>query len=139
MKPLLLSLLAAASMASETLTLTGLDAEIRKREAALTEVMDVMRKAFSCGNDVDDLLVKVKETQQKLQEARLRKDRDAVAKCEADLKKLQAQKAELEKPLIKGATPELLAADINQLKKEKLELEAQRDALLEYQAKPKQP
>ena len=139
MKPLLLSLLAAASMASETLTLTELDAEIRKREAALTEVMDVMRKAFSCGNDVDDLLVKVKETQQKLQEARLRKDRDAVAKCEADLKKLQAQKAELEKPLIKGATPELLAADINQLKKEKLELEAQRDALLEYQAKPKQP
>lgn len=139
MKPLLLPLLAAASMASETLTLTELDAEIRKREAALTEVMDVMRKAFPCGNDVDDLLAKVKETEKKLQEARLRKDADAVAKGEAELKKLQALKAELVKPRIAGVTPESMAADINQLKKEKYELEAQRDALLKSQAKPKQP
>lgn|GEM_PF-4032682 len=81
----------------------------------------------------------MKAAQQHLQEARLRKDKEAVAKSEAELRKLQEQKIELEKPRIAGVTPESMAEYINQLKKEKLEFEVQRDALIKAQAKSKQP
>lgn len=112
--------------------------EIEKRDQALNTIVQVIQNGLRCGNDAVDAERSMAEARKKLAAAKQAGDKDAAKSAEESIQKAAAFIEELQRPVIAGVTIETLTEDINRLKREKLELEAELDDLF-WGSKPKQP
>lgn len=115
--------------------LESLNSQINDSEKRLKEISRLAQAGtggFVCGNDLDLL----KEMKAKLQEAKDKGQSEAVADLE---KKVAVFDSGLKEAMKVSVSMESLVEDINRIKKEKLELEAEREELLAAQSKTKSP
>ena len=107
----------------------SLNSQIEDAEKRLEKISQIAQKVWICGNDLDLL----KEMKAKLKVAKAKGQSEAAADLENNV-------AEFEASLNKATvTMESVIKDTNRIKKEKLELEAERQQLLDLQSHPKSP
>ncbi|MDP1587686.1 MAG: alpha/beta hydrolase fold domain-containing protein, partial [Prosthecobacter sp.] len=120
-------------------TVESLNALISAHQAQLDQIGRTLAKNTRCIDDLPILEREILSLAKRLKEARNTENEASLREMERRLDEMKAGYVKLEASLRSSVNLDKLGEDITRLKKEKFELEAERELLLKQQAKPGVP